>query len=91
MAQALHIANGDTLNSKLRSKGNRIDRLLGQGLANDAIVEEAYLEALSRIPTPEEKAKILPILDAAPADGRREALEDLLWGLLSSKEFLFNH
>ena len=28
---------------------------------------------------------------ADPQGTRREALEDLFWGVLSSKEFLFNH
>jgi hypothetical protein len=30
-------------------------------------------------------------LAAAPDAGRRAALEDLFWSLLSSREFLFNH
>jgi hypothetical protein len=90
MAQALHIANGDTLNAKLRAKDNRIDALLAAKASDERIVEEAYLQALSRRPTPQEREKILPILGQAGAN-RREALEDLFWGLLSSKEFLFNH
>ncbi len=30
-------------------------------------------------------------LDEAPADERRQVIEDLYWSILSSKEFLFNH
>jgi hypothetical protein len=93
MAQALHIANGDTLNAKLRAKDNRIDKLLAAGLTDDGIVEEAYLHAFSRKPTDEERAKILAILSESKENkgNKREALEDLFWGLLSTKEFLFNH
>jgi len=91
MAQALHLANGDTLNQKLRAKGNRITKLLEANTADDKIVEEAYLAALSRFPTDGEKSKILAILGEAKPDQKREAVEDLYWGLLSSKEFLFNH
>jgi hypothetical protein len=91
MAQALHLANGETLNQKLRAKGNRIEKLLEAKAPDAAIVEEVYLAALSRFPTEAEKAKILGILGEAKPEQRREAIEDLYWGVLSSKEFLFNH
>ncbi len=90
MTQVLHISNGDTLNQKLEAKGNRIEKLLSAGKSDEEIVDEAYLAALSRFPSADEKRKVLEILAAAGKDGRRSAIEDLLWGLLSSKEFIFN-
>lgn len=90
MAQALHLANGDTVNMKLAAKGNRIDQLLGEKMPDEKIVEEAYLSALSRYPTVEEKKSILATLSDATAN-KREAIEDLYWSILSSKGFLFNH
>ncbi|HZE96254.1 MAG TPA: DUF1553 domain-containing protein [Planctomycetota bacterium] len=90
MSQALHIANGDTLNQKLKAQGNRIGKLLGDGRDDAAIVDEAYLAALCRPPSAEEKSKLVALL-ADAKDNRREAVEDLFWGILSSKEFLFNH
>ena len=90
MAQALHIANGDTLNAKLRAKENRVAQLLAAKRSDAEIVEEAYLAALSRPPTEAERTKILAIL-ADAKENKRETLEDLFWGILSSKEFLFNH
>ena len=51
MAQALHIANGDTLNEKLAAKDNRVDQLLASGKSDAALAEEIYLLALSRPPT----------------------------------------
>jgi hypothetical protein len=91
MAQALHIANGQTLNEKLARKGNRIDQLLAKTMSDDQRVEELYLLALSRLPTDRERAVMVKTLAAAPEAGRRAALEDLFWSLLSSREFLFNH
>lgn len=91
MSQALHLSNGDTLNGKLRAKGNRLEALLATNTPPAAIVEEAYLAALSRLPTEIETRKILEILASANDAERREAVEDLYWGLLSSREFLFNH
>ena len=90
MSQALHLANGDTVNMKLQSKGNRIDALLSDKAQDEKILEDAYLGALSRHPTAAEKKELLPILAGAKAN-RREGIEDLYWSVLSSKEFLFNH
>jgi hypothetical protein len=91
MAQALHIANGDTLNMKLQAKGNIIERLLKANTPDEKIVEEAYLAALSRFPTDQEKQPLVAALAAAKGDDKRIVVEDLFWGVLSSKEFLFNH
>lgn len=90
MAQALHIANGDTLNQKLAQKDNRIDKLMASELTDQALVEEIYLNALSRPPSAAEQKRVLSLLSEAGAE-RRTALEDVFWSLMSSKEFLFNH
>jgi hypothetical protein len=91
MSQALHIANGDTLNQKLKAKGNRIEKLLADKTDDGKIIDELYLSALSRPPSPEEKARLTALLAGAADPARRESVEDLFWGILSSKEFLFNH
>jgi hypothetical protein len=53
------------------------------------MIEELYLATLSRFPTPKEifamEAHIQQALDA------RRGLEDVLWSLFNSREFLFNH
>ncbi|MDB5319874.1 MAG: hypothetical protein JWN40_1505 [Phycisphaerales bacterium] len=91
MAQALHISNGDTVNQKLQAKGNRIDQLLAEKAGDDQIVEDAYLSALSRHPTADEKSKLLAALAEVKPESKREVIEDLYWGILSSNGFLFNH
>ena len=91
LAQALHLANGDTLNDKLAKKGNRLDQLLAKKLPDSELLEETYLLTLNRLPTATEKAKLTQALATTPAPDRRLALEDLFWSLLSSREFLFNH
>ena len=90
VAQMLHIANGDTLNEKLKSRANRLATLLAGKLTDAQLVEEAFLLTLARTPRPAELKHATEILAGAD-DGRREALEDLFWALLSTKEFLFNH
>lgn len=91
MAQALHIANGETLNDKLAKKGNRIEQLLAKKLTNEQLIEETYLLTLARLPSAAEKTKMSAALAAAPEPDRRAAVEDMFWSLLSSREFLFNH
>ena len=91
MVQVLHISNGDTINQKLEAKANRIEQLLSANLTNEQIIEEAYLSALCRFPTDAERAKLLAALNEAPADNKRQTIEDFYWSILSSKEFLFNH
>jgi hypothetical protein len=55
------------------------------------MVDEAYLAALARQPTAKERSAIVAAVTEAPEAERRQVLEDMLWGILSSKEFLFNH
>ena len=91
MVQVLHISNGDTINLKLKAADNRLGKLLSASQTNEQVIEEAYLQALSRFPTAEEKTQTLAVLAETPAESRREALEDVLWSIFSSREFLFNH
>lgn len=91
MVQILHISNGDTLNGKLQAKDNLIGKLLAAKKSDAEIVEEVYLAALSRRPTEREAKQIAAVLAETPPEQRRVVLEDLCWGVLSSKEFLFNH
>jgi hypothetical protein len=91
MVQVLHISNGDTINNKLSSKAGAVTQFLANGLPNYSIIEQAYLVALSRYPTDSEMQRLLGMMNEVEAAERRLAVEDLLWSILSSREFLFNH
>jgi hypothetical protein len=91
LVQALHVSNGETILKKCAAKDGRVEALFTSGLPDYRIVEELYLSALSRYPTDGELVQILEVLNGAPADMRRAALEDVFWAVLSSREFLFNH
>jgi hypothetical protein len=91
MSQALHIANGDTLNLKLAAKECVIGSMLSGDRSPEAIVEEAFLSSLSRLPTRQEKERLIDAISHATGSDRRAAVEDAYWALLSSREFLFNH
>ena len=100
IAQALHVINGDTLNDKLRSNQGNISAFLKLGLSDARILDHIFLSAFSRHPAVSERESILEKMKAARLEtgpeeakltARREVLEDLMWALLTKKEFLFNH
>jgi hypothetical protein len=91
IAQALHVINGDTLNKKLSADDGYVALFLKLGLSDSRILEHVYLTAFSRYPTETEKSSLLAALAKSRTNGREQALEDMLWSLLTSKEFLFNH
>jgi hypothetical protein len=78
------------VNQKLKQAGNRIEKLLAANTADERIVEDAYLSALCRLPTEQEKKQVLEMLSGLDAKQRREVVEDVYWSVLSSREFLFN-
>lgn len=92
MPQVLHMLNGETLNGKLQATDNRIQNWINDNATADVIVRETYLAALGRFPTATEEARLSEAIHAAasPAD-KRLLLEDFVWSVLSSREFLFNH
>jgi hypothetical protein len=89
LSQALHILAGTTYNDKLLSKGGRIEGWLSRGASSGEVVEDLYLAAFSRAPTPQEGAELVKLLDRNP--DRKEALRDLMWAVISSREFAENH
>lgn len=93
VGQALHLNNGQTLNDKLRSKKSRVETWLQEKVGDDEAIRRVFELALCRPPSAQELAKFRNILSEAAADpksSRREALEDLFWAVLTSREFLFN-
>ena len=89
LAQCLHLINSEQVLSKL--EGAR-----AQSLADDTArsaaekITELYLVAFSRPPRPEEQTAIEAYV-ADRGDNAEAAWQDVLWTLLNTKEFLFNH
>ncbi|MDG1893989.1 MAG: DUF1553 domain-containing protein [Fuerstiella sp.] len=87
LSQVLHIANGDVVNRKLTDKAGRITQL--EKADDQKAIAELYLVTMSRPPTPAEFTQASAVI--AGSENRRQGLEDLLWALLNSREFLFIH
>jgi hypothetical protein len=88
LSQSLHLLNGDTVNQKVVA-GGIIKRRLDEKKSPSEIIEELYFRTLARRPTPEELIRLTSI--AASEANKQQALEDIFWGLLNSREFMFNH
>jgi len=87
LRQELFLLNSDQLEGKV-SGSPRIRRLIKEKKSDVQIVAEFYLAALSRPPTEEEKQKALAHL-GKDAQNRAQAVQDLVWALLNTQEFLF--
>jgi hypothetical protein len=92
IVQALHLMNSKLLQEKLGSKdpGARVQRLAEGKLPPEEIVTNLYLACYARKPTDEE-LKIATGAFSSEGATRRSATEDVLWSLLNSAEFVFNH
>jgi len=88
LSQTLHMAVGDTVRDRLDS-GGVVKKLLESKTHPDQIVEILFVRVLCRQPTPSEKAAMRDLVGAAAGD--QAVYEDILWSLLNSTEFAFNH
>ena len=87
LAQAFQLLTGPVVQRMLAAPNNRLGKLLAADTPTDAILEDLYLAALCRLPTERERIALRAAVEKA-GRGKREALEDILAGLLNAKEFL---
>jgi hypothetical protein len=101
LAQSLHLINSSEIKSKLAFGSGRAARLATQDIPEEDKISELYLAAFSRKARPDEMKTALaylnePLTDAAgkpiaKSTAARGNFQDLIWALMNSKEFLFNH
>lgn len=89
MLQALSLINGPAILARVAQPGARVDRLLVEKTNDGELIEELYLWAVARFPTPEEAQTAWAHMQAYGAAQRKEAAQDLMWALLNSQDFLF--
>lgn len=101
LAQALHLLNAKAIQEKLSADTGSAASWAADKRGDEAAVRELYLSAYSRMPDPGElevarshlaKTRTDASGNPLPAEqARRQAYEDILWVVLNTKEFLFNH
>jgi hypothetical protein len=89
LAQALQMLNGASVVQKVSAGNNRLRKLVAAKKKPAEIVSELYLAAFCREPRPLEMARALAYIGSRP--NQDAAYEDLLWVILNTKEFLFQH
>jgi hypothetical protein len=89
LGQAFQLITGETVNRAANLGGKRLSELLDGGRPASSLVDDCYLAALCRYPTSSERTATESML--RDPTKHREAMEDLLAALLSSKEFLLRH
>ena len=101
LAQSLHLMNARDMKAKIRTGGGRAVALSKSTLPSDNAVIELYKAAFSRAPSEKEMKIAMAYLkesrmgkDGKPisqASAKKQNIEDLVWALINTKEFLFNH
>ena len=87
-----HLLNSERVQEKLSRDDGRIADLVSKAKDDESLIADLYVTLLNRLPTAEEQRKALSHIQAAKdAADRRERAEDLVWTLLNSLEFVFNH
>jgi hypothetical protein len=88
--QALFAANGGPINSWVAPAADNVtERVIKRENPREA-AEELYLAVLTRPPTESEAVDVVQYLNRRAAD-KAAAAQELVWALLNSAEFRFNH
>ena len=103
LAQSLHLLNSKEMQSKLAADAGRAASWAASSIVDASLspvenlrktapdrIRQLYLLSLGRLPSDSEQTIALEYL-MQRADRLKEAYEDLVWGIVNSKEFLFNH
>jgi hypothetical protein len=90
ITQALHLMNSPEVGGKIRARRGTARRLSESKRSPSEIVEELFFLTLSRRPRARERELLLGAFTEEGVD-RRTAVEDVLWALLNTKEFIYNH
>lgn len=88
--QALNMMNNNLVLTRIRNSNtnSRVNKLLADRSLSDAqVVEELFLNSLSRFPTRQEMTLALDALKA----NRTQGVENLQWTLLNKIDFLYNY
>lgn len=90
LAQSLHLLNAPDIKAKLASPTGRADRLAKDTRPADERIKDLYLVAFAREPRSVELQTALGYLNET-GTAATDNFQDLIWALINTKEFLFNH
>ncbi len=88
MTQTLHLMNANHIQKRIAADGGRCEQLAKSDQNPAAIVSELYLAIFNRKPD-ETEIGLLEAEFAKPDVERRRLIEDIMWSMLNSPEFLY--
>jgi len=101
LAQSLHLINAKDIKAKLAKSNGRAEMLAKSDMSGAEKIRELYSAAFAREPSDIEFKTSLEFLaeirtdekgnPIEPMKAKQESFQDLIWALISTKEFLFNH
>lgn len=86
LVQSLSLANGPEVRSKITSERNTIGQMLTENILPEAAIDEIFMRALARAPHDKEWVAFREMLNGV--ESPRRVLEDVLWAVINSKEFV---
>ncbi|MEZ6032619.1 MAG: DUF1549 domain-containing protein [Planctomycetaceae bacterium] len=90
LTQALELVNSVEIQRKLSHKSGYAEQLVSSSSRTSAeLADDVFCRVLGRNPQPEEIKSVMDYLASEP--DRAVAWQNLLWSLLATGEFLFNH
>ncbi len=89
LTQALELVNSSEIQRKLTEKTGYAEQLAISDKSPEILAREIFLRVFARHPRPEELNAATLFFAAEPDRG--EACRSLLWSLLATNEFMFNH
>lgn len=88
LVQTLHMINSGYIDNKVRN-GTTVDAVLKESKTDEETIRALYLRTLCRPPTSGEIVKAADLMKEAK--DKKEGAQDLLWALITAREFYFNH
>ena len=88
--QALFVANAAPFQTLVQPAGSNLTARLNKTKLPEEVADEMYLATLTRFPSKEEQAEVAAYLKDRTGD-RAVAIAEMIWALLASNEFRFNH
>lgn len=93
MTQALHLMNAAKIQKRITADGSKCQILADSDMPPDQIIQDLYLTVFNRTPDESEiaalQAEFQSLKNANDKVERRKLIEDLMWSMVNSPEFLY--
>lgn len=90
VTQTLHLMNSRELDQRIRGDQSRAARLAKSDAPSTEVADELYLAIFSRRPSAEERSYVATLIGEA-GENRRGAIEDVMWSMMNSPEFVIQN